>query len=120
MMAEDWEQIAMAESCGCFTYAYQHLVPDGELGMDAHFTEVSRLRCTRCGQQWLRCFYEAEAFSESGRWYLGAISTAQASRLTVASAKAILEGLSWYYYGGSYYQGQQGKTSGAIALYSGR
>jgi hypothetical protein len=44
---------------------------DKELGMDGRFAQVSLLVCSRCGQQWLRYSYEVEAFSASGRWYLG-------------------------------------------------
>ncbi len=55
---------------------------------------------------WLSYLYEMEAFTAWGRWYLGAISAEQASNLTVENAKATLERLSWYFYGGSYYGGR--------------
>jgi len=84
--------------------------------MDGNFAEVSILVCSLCGQRWLRYFYELEAFTASGRWYLGAITAEQASLLTAENAKATLEGLSWYFYGGSYYEGKSGRTSGKISL----
>ena len=84
--------------------------------MDDNFAEVSLLICSLCGQHWLRYFYEVEAFTASGRWYLGAIHAEQAARLTAEEAKATLENLSWYFYGGSYFGGRSGKTSGRIVL----
>jgi hypothetical protein len=84
--------------------------------MDACFAEVSLLRCPRCGQAWLRYLYEVEAFSASGRWYLGAIPAVQAARLAPEDAKSTLEGLDWYFYGGSYFGGRSGKTAGPIFL----
>ncbi|MBD2102321.1 hypothetical protein [Leptolyngbya sp. FACHB-261] len=82
--------------------------------MDSRFAEVSILTCQNCGQHWLRYFYEIEAFTASGQWYLGTITPEQSSRLTANQAKDTLERLDWYYYGGSYYHGQSGRTSGAI------
>jgi hypothetical protein len=84
--------------------------------MDDNYAEIKLMICSNCGQTWLRYFYEIEAFTASGRWYLGAISDEQASQLTVINAKATLESLSWYFYGGSYYRGRSGKTSGRIYL----
>ena len=85
--------------------------------MDGNYAEVSLLICSVCGQSWLRYFYEIEAFPASGRWYLGAIKAEQASRMKVENAKATLESLSWYFYGGSYFEGRRGKTSGRIYLF---
>lgn len=90
------------------------LAPEKDLGMDSSFAEVSLLACPACGQRWLRYLYELEAFTASGRWYLGAITAEQAAHLTAEDARVTLEGLSWYFYGGSYYGGGSGKTSGAI------
>jgi hypothetical protein len=84
--------------------------------MDGNFAQVSLLTCSVCGQKWLRYFYEIEAFTASGRWYLGAIQAEQAALLTIENAKATLEELSWYFYGGSYYGGRSGRTSGRIFL----
>ena len=104
------------QACGCFAAPYGHSMKVTELGMDEGFAEVSVLTCNGCGQNWLRYFYEVEAFTASGRWYLGAITPAELSSLTLENAKGILEGLSWYYYGGSYYDGLSGKSSGSILL----
>jgi hypothetical protein len=103
-------------SCACFNVPYKNLTNSRELGMDKSFAEVSVLACPSCGQHWLRYFYEQEAFTASGRWYLGAITPEQLSALTADNAKSFLEGLDWYYYGGSYYDGRTGKISGGIIL----
>jgi len=101
-------------TCGCYRAPLQSPGNTQELGMDENFAEVSLLTCPVCGQLWLRYFYEVEAFTASGRWYLGVIPAEQASLLTVENAKATLESLDWYFYGGSYYGGRSGKASGAI------
>ena len=84
--------------------------------MDGRFAEASLLICPECDQHWLRYFYEIEAFTASGRWYLGAVTAEQAGQVTAKNAKATLEGLDWYFYGGSYFKGQTGKSSGKIYL----
>lgn len=84
--------------------------------MDRHFAEVSVLVCRVCGQYWLRYFYELEAFTSSGSWYLGPITARQRLELTAETAKGLLEELDWYDYGGSYFHGQIGRTSGPIYL----
>ena len=86
------------------------------LGLERRLAEVSVLICQECGQHWLRYVYEVETFTHSGRWYLGAITPKQFATLTVERAKAVLEGLGWYYFGGSYFQGHNGRTSGTVML----
>lgn len=86
------------------------------MGMDSRFAEVSVLVCRDCGQHWLRYFYEVEAFTASGRWYLGAITSAEACSLSTENAQGVLEALDWYFYGGSYFEGRSGKRSGALLL----
>ena len=114
MEKEDHQPPEQAGSCSCFNAPHIHLVPYKELGMDERFALVTLLTCPECGQLWLRYHYEVEAFTASGRWYLGAITAQQASRMAVEDAKAILEGLSWYFYGGSYNGGRSGKASGPL------
>src|SRR5450432_230587 len=106
----------MSESCSCYSGAFQSLANTTELGMDSVFAEVSVSTCKNCGQQWLRYFYEQEAFTRSGRWYLGAVTKAQVAELTIESAKQILETLESYYRGGSFYDGRISKRSGEIIL----
>jgi len=104
------------EACTCFAAPATGLFTVKELGLDSRLAEVSVLICQECGQHWLRYLYEVEAFTGSGRWYLGAITPEQFATLTVEQAKAVLEGLGWYYYGGSYFQGHNGRTSGTVML----
>jgi hypothetical protein len=116
MLSDDHEAPGSPEVCGCFAAPLTNLQDARDLGIDSHFAEVSVLACENCGQPWLRYFYEVEAFTASGRWYLGAITKAQISDLTPAEAKPILQGLRWYFYGGSFFEGRIGKSSGPILL----
>jgi hypothetical protein len=109
-------QLGPREACTCFTLPASHLIAVSDLGLDSQLAEVGVLICQDCGQHWLRYFYEVEAFTGSGRWYLGAITPEQFATLAVERAKAVLEGLGWYYYGGSYFQGHNGRTSGTVML----
>jgi hypothetical protein len=104
----------MATECTCFSSPNAQRILLGVLGMYDRFAEAAILVCPACGQLWLRLHQEDEAFSASGRWYLGAIEADQARELTAQGARAALEELEWYYYGGSYYDGRSGKTSGSI------
>jgi hypothetical protein len=113
---EDHSQVEQKALCGCLTAPDHFLTHNKELGTDDNFAQVTLLVCPVCGRQWLRYFYEIEAFTASGRWYMGAITAEQASILTADNAKATLEDLGWYFYGGSYYRGQNGKASGSILL----
>lgn len=91
---------------------------DAFIALADRFAEISVFQCRDCGRHWLRYFYEVEAFTRSGRWYLGCVTPEQFAGLTVENAKGVMEALDWYLYGGSYYNGLMGKTSGEIQLIS--
>lgn len=102
--------------CACFSRPNATLIVKKELGMDQNYAEVSTWRCACCGQSWLKYFYELEAFTASGRWYLGAITAELAEQLIALDAKATLESLDWYFCGGSYFNGRIGRAAGIIVL----
>jgi hypothetical protein len=104
------------ETCECQTSSSHNLSDVLELGLDQNYGQITVLACQRCGQFWLKYFYENEGFTASGRWYLGAISPDQCSSLTLENAVSTLEKLGWYFVGGSYYRGQVSKDSGKIFL----
>ncbi len=110
------QQLGPRQACACFAAPPTRLISASDLGLDSRLAEVAVLICQDCGQHWLRYFYEVEAFTGSGRWYLGAITPEQFATLTPDQAKSMLESLNWYYYGGSYYEGRNGRTSGNIIL----
>lgn len=93
--------------CRCTTPPFRHAdFETRRVGVDAaggRFAEVTVERCRDCGRRWLRYFYEIEGVSRSGRWYRGAISEAEARRVTAANAREILGGLGWHFYGGSHF-----------------
>jgi hypothetical protein len=105
-----------AAGCSCQVSIPGELRPFRDLGMDRHYAEASIHIAPACGHYWLRYYYVVEAFTASGRFYLGLITAEQAATLTAAEARDTLEDLPWYYYGGSYFDGRSGKASGAIRL----
>ncbi|HNV71023.1 MAG TPA: hypothetical protein PKO06_15075 [Candidatus Ozemobacteraceae bacterium] len=77
-----------------------------EVGTDmtfARYGEVKLATCNTCGSLWVRYFIEDEAFSRSGRWFMGQISKETADTLTPENAVDIINSLEWHYCGGSYY-----------------
>jgi uncharacterized protein YbaR (Trm112 family) len=105
-----------AETCSCLSTVSDRLILIADLGMDERYAEASLLVCPDCRQPWLRYFYELEAISYSGRWYLSALSANQVGVLRAADAKELLENLPWYFCGGSYYGGQAYRSSGKLDL----
>lgn len=83
-----------------------------ELGMDSEYGESSLWECVSCGRLWLRWFHENAAFSRSGRWYRGVV--ADSGGITAENAKSTLQALHWYIFGGSYFDGKTGRSSGPI------
>ena len=116
LRVDEGQHLGPRQSCGCLADPTGRLTVVKEMGMDSRLAEVSVLVCRGCGQHWLKYLYEVEAFTGSGRWYLGAITAEQLSALTVEGAKSTLEKLDWYFYGGSYYEGRSGRSSGVIML----
>ncbi len=100
--------------CRCMTPPFDFRDYDIEsLGIDetnGRFGDVTVETCKRCGAQWLRYFVEYEGMPSSGRWYRGLVSPEMLSGLTPDQAPAVLAGLPWYFYGGSYFEtsGQKG------------
>jgi hypothetical protein len=104
------------EGCACLILPTPPLMIYRQLGMDSRFGEVTLLICPVCDQMWLQYLYELEGFSRSGRWYRGAITGQQSAEVTAETAKAMLEGLEWYFYGGSFFDGRSGRSSGPLSV----
>lgn len=113
-LANRFDHAVQAEECACFQSTQQKGVPFELMGLTEDYAEVTLGKCPQCGQHWLRYLYENEGFTGSGRWFLGAISAEQANDLRVEESKSLLEGLEWYWYGGSYFGGNTGIRSGQI------
>jgi hypothetical protein len=80
------------------------------LGVDRDFGEATVWRCKRCGRYWLEYHVEYEHLTAAGRWFRGIITPEMAASADAASAKRILEGLDWYFRGGSAFGGKVTKT----------
>ena len=80
------------------------------------FGDVTLRRCKDCGRYWLRYFVEYEAFTGSGRWYMGLISPETARSLRPEAAVEYLNSLEWTFYGGSYFDGKKGRWTGPVRV----
>ena len=87
------------------------------LGVDStngRYGEVNLWRCKRCGRYWLRYQVEYEAFTGSGRYFMGLITPEKAEILAPDEVVPYLNQLEWHLYGGSYFFGKKGRTTGKV------
>ncbi len=78
------------------------------------FGDVSLWTCQQCGTRWLHYLVEYEAFTASGRWFRGLILSAPRETPIPSAAIAYLEGLPWYFLGGSYFGSTGMRGAGKI------
>ncbi len=112
--------IPEAIPCSCYKppfMADDYIIKD--IGVDAAQSrngEVSFQQCKKCGSHWVKYLYEQEAFSNSGRWFRGILSIEKSNTLTPENTVDYLETLDWYFYGGSFFQGQIRVGKGRLHL----
>jgi len=85
------------------------------LGVDStngRYGEVNLWRCKLCDRYWLRYQVDYEAFTGSGRYFMGPISLEKAEALAPDEAITYLNQLEWHLYGGSYFFGKKGRSTG--------
>lgn len=78
------------------------------------YADVSLLRCEICGRDWLNYSVNYEGFRKSGRWARGLVDLSTGIKLNPAQVVDHLNGLDWYLYGGSYFDGQSGQRRGPM------
>ena len=86
------------------------------LGRDetgGRFGDVELWQCKICQRLWLHYLVEYEAFSRSGRYFMGLITPEAASMLRADEAIEYLDNLEWHLYGGSYF-GRKGKSRSKV------
>jgi hypothetical protein len=90
-----------------------------DLGVDTtcgRYGEVTIWRCRRCARWWLHYCVEYEAFPRSGRCFMGRIAPRVAKTLRPEAAVPYLDRLDWHLYGGSYFEGQAGRSRGNVQV----
>jgi len=100
--------------CACLT-GLQPIPLYRDVGTDvvnSSYGEVDIVLCGDCGRHWLRFFIEFEAFSRSGRWYLGRIESPYLDQMTPELAIPYLSKLDWFIRGGSFYDGKVSRSRG--------
>ncbi len=89
---------------------YHQNFEERSLGVDRDFGEATVWRCRCRGRYWLEYQVEYEYLTAAGRWFRGLITSEAAASARAESAKQILEGLDWYFRGGSAFGGKVTKT----------
>jgi hypothetical protein len=87
------------------------------IGVDetnGRYGDVTLKQCKHCGRYWLHYLVEYEAFTGSGRYYMGLITPEAAKGLKPEDAVEYLNSLEWHLYGGAYFGGRKGKSTGAV------
>jgi len=89
------------------------------LGVDTtrgRYGEVTIRRCRHCGRWWIHYHVEYEAYSGSGRTFMGLITPHAAETLRPEAAVSYLNSLDWHLYSGSYFGGKAGRTRGPVQV----
>ena len=98
------------QECPCVAGVHQDF-ENSFVGVDRDFGEVTVAHCKRCGRFWLHYLVEYEYLTAAGRWFRGVITPEIAASVKPETAQEVLEGLDWYFRGGSAFGGQVLKTS---------
>jgi hypothetical protein len=80
-----------------------------------NITEVTIETCKFCGSKWVKYYFEHPLFGHSGTWYRGLITEEMESSVRAENAIALIEGLEWYFRGGSFYKSNGERWSGRIS-----
>jgi hypothetical protein len=81
---------------------------------NGRFAEVNIRQCKACGRLWLHYLVEFEAIPASGRYFMGLITRESADSLPAGGAIEYLNQLDWHLYGGSYFNGQKGRSTNQV------
>jgi len=96
-----------SHECRCLEgNRYYENFEDWFLGEDAQFGQVTISQCKQGGRLWLDYLMEYEHRTAEGRWFRGLITPEIAAFVTPATAQKVLEGLDWYFLGGSAFGGK--------------
>jgi len=106
--------------CRCMTPPFNYRdFEEAPVGCDetnGRYGDVAIETCRACGSLWLTYRVTYEGFSRSGRWYRGLVSAEVAAAATPETAVAVLEGLEWYFAGGSYFGSSGAKGAGPVQV----
>lgn len=78
--------------------------------------DVTLKQCKHCDRYWLHYQVEYEAFTGSGRYFMGLITPETAKNLSPDAVIDYLNHLEWYLYGGSYFGGKTGRATGKVKV----
>lgn len=106
MSTQDQDDPGPAGACECFAPNKDVTWQDrGFIGTTEDYWETSRMRCAKCGTQWVSAFLEYEAFSRSGRHYRAPVDGSALKEMTPENALRLIEGAPVRIAGGSRFDG---------------
>jgi hypothetical protein len=99
--------------------ASEHYEKVRDIGVDTtngRYGDVTIRRCRLCGRHWLHYQVEYEAFTGSGRYFMGLITREAARSLSPEGAVEYLNAIDWHLYGGAYFGGLKGRSTGKVPV----
>ena len=103
------------EQCGKDSFEVKGLTAYRNEGM-VNILDVCT--CKECGSHWLWYSIEDEQRAGWGKWFRGLLPSGAVEGLTADEAFAILEDLTWHFYGGSYYRTAGERSPGPVYVSS--
>ena len=113
-LADEFDTVMAVKNCRCLSEPPRATRLVRSLGMDEDFGTSEVVVCPECGLTWLRLAYEIEAFTGSGRWFLGVVDNELAQTVESSTARTTMESLPEYFIGGSWLEGKVVKSSGPV------
>ncbi|MDQ2987285.1 MAG: hypothetical protein M3R13_11325 [Armatimonadota bacterium] len=113
-LADWYDEGAQGVLCFCYNEPVRDV--GTSIGRDSRYADVFIAQCPGCGRFWLRYYYEFEAESDSGRWFLGPLRRNVIEGVAAENAADVFEDMMWYFSGGSYFGGKVQRCSGEIQL----
>lgn len=97
-------------------YEYEEIQYIGVDETNGRYGDVTLKKCKKCDRYWLHYLVEYEAFTASGRYFMGLITPEIAQTLSPDLAVSYLNSLEWHLYAGSYFYGKKGRSTGKVEV----
>ena len=110
--------MTFAESCACHDEecgrAQFEVSPVGAKRQDGMLQTIERLKCQKCGSEWLIYSTDDESRGGWGKWFRASAPPESTEEASFDECLDFLAGVRWHFYGGSYYRTSGERTLGAV------